>query len=269
MNKILFTDLDGTLLDDKKDISNKNMDSINKMLDEGNRLVICTGRPIMSTMPIIKKLDLHKEGCYAVTYNGGMIYDIYNEKPVLEHKVSFEYVRYLFDEAEKAGIQVQTYSDKYIVAQKEMSGLLYYSQKSKIEYKIVNDVVEYLEKEPYKVILIEIDNLNKLEKFRADHELWEKGKMISMMSEARYLEYCPLKAQKGEAIKFMCELWDIPLSNTVACGDGENDISMIGAAGIGIAMSNGINEIKTVSDYVTRNDNNNSAISEIIEKFIL
>ena len=61
----------------------------------------------------------------------------------------------------------------------------------------------------------------------------------------------------------------MPIDATVAVGDEQNDIAMLKAAHIGVAMKNGIQELKDIADYVTENDNNHDAIAEVIEKFIL
>ena len=67
----------------------------------------------------------------------------------------------------------------------------------------------------------------------------------------------------------LTRILNMPLDSTVAVGDEENDISMIQTAHIGVAVKNGIPEIRNVADYVTENDNNHDAIAEVIEKFVL
>ena len=66
-----------------------------------------------------------------------------------------------------------------------------------------------------------------------------------------------------------CELLQIPLANTVAAGDQENDISMIEAAAVGAAMKNATDAVKASADYITENDCNHSGVAEILRKFIL
>lgn len=74
---------------------------------------------------------------------------------------------------------------------------------------------------------------------------------------------------KGTGAQYLVKLLNIPHTSTVAIGDEQNDIPMIQSAHIGIAMKNGIDDIKKAADYVTENDNNHDAIAEVIEKFIL
>ena len=64
----------------------------------------------------------------------------------------------------------------------------------------------------------------------------EKGKCSSFFSCKEYLEYCPLGANKGYGVEFLCDFLGVPIENAVAIGDEENDISMIRNAGVGVAM---------------------------------
>ena len=80
--RILFTDLDGTLLDDSKKITPGNQTAIDEALAQGHKIVISTGRPLAGAWAQAEKLGLTKEGCYAITYNGGQIYDSYHRKTI-------------------------------------------------------------------------------------------------------------------------------------------------------------------------------------------
>ena len=91
----------------------------------------------------------------------------------------------------------------------------------------------------------------------------------SFFSCKEYLEYCPLNTSKGTGVEYLTRVLNMPPDCTVAVGDEQNDISMIQTAHVGVAMKNGIDELKKVADYVTENDNNHDAIAEVIEKFIL
>jgi hypothetical protein len=73
---------------------------------------------------------------------------------------------------------------------------------------------------------------------------------------------------KGAAVHWLCNYLDIPIENSVAAGDSENDISMIEAAGTGCAMQNATEACKNAADYITKLDCNHSGVAEIIEKFL-
>ena len=78
--KMIFLDLDGTLLDDSKQVSEKNKKAIDDALHNGHKVVICTGRPLCSAKKLFHVLGMDRQGCYAITFNGGLVYDIHNDK---------------------------------------------------------------------------------------------------------------------------------------------------------------------------------------------
>ena len=82
----------------------------------------------------------------------------------------------------------------------------------------------------------------------------------TFFSSPRYLEILPKGASKGNAVKFMTDYLSIPRSHSFAAGDEDNDISMIQAAGYGVAMANASEEVKAAADIVTVNDNNHDGL---------
>lgn len=73
--KIFFTDMDDTLLNSEKQVTKENMDAISEALAAGHKIVFNTGRPLSGFLPILKELGFDREGCYAIAFNGGLIYD--------------------------------------------------------------------------------------------------------------------------------------------------------------------------------------------------
>ena len=117
--KILFVDLDGTLLDDNKDITPGNLEAIQKAADQGHAVVITTGRPLYSTIFQLEKLHMDKPGCYAITSNGALIYDAYTRETIFQTGVDRSCIREAFDEAYKFGLHPQTYSDHGVLCERE------------------------------------------------------------------------------------------------------------------------------------------------------
>ena len=237
-NKILFADLDHTLLCDDKSISEKNRAAIQKMLERGHYFVLATGRPVESGRIVAKDLGLTSPGCYMIAFNGAVVYDCAADRVLHKSSLPIEVTQEIFDRAHKAGIYVQTYNTVDIVTKRHTKELDYYVERSHMTYKLTRRISDCLDSEPQKVILI-------------------------------HLEDCPVNTDKGTGAQYLVKLLNIPHTSTVAIGDEQNDIPMIQSAHIGIAMKNGIDDIKKAADYVTENDNNHDAIAEVIEKFIL
>ena len=268
--KILFSDLDGTLLDDEKRVSVEDLRSINRITKMGHRFVIATGRPIYSAKIVAKELGLYREGIFIAASNGGLLFDCGSEKIISQSVVDMELVDIIFKAAAKEKLHIHTYTDTHVVSLRKTEELEIYCKRIKMPYKILDRIPEDLPKAPVKMIVMSIkENSRKiLEDFEKKYAPSVKGKIQSVFSNDFLLEYLPLRATKGNALRRLCELLDIPVADSIAAGDEANDISMLDAAGIAAVMQNGTDDTKSHADYVTKRSNNESGISEIIEKFI-
>lgn len=269
--KMIFLDLDGTLLNDQKELPERNKEAIKKALAVGHKVFLCTGRPLSSARKQIPLLGLDQKGCYAITYNGGLIWDSYEEKVIYKKTISRETVACIFQKAQEHGMYAQTYTDTLVLCQKDCQESRDYSRLTKIDRTITKDIFQELgQEEPCKALCIAPGyDREKLEAFRKVLEESLKGKADLMFSCYEYLEIVPLQISKGNAIRFMSEYLKIPMEDTIAVGDAENDISMIQAAGLGAVMKNASEEIKKYGDYITKDDNNAGGVGEVIEKFML
>jgi len=271
MKKILFTDLDGTLLNDDKLVSEDNFKAIRRLLDAGHYLVITTGRPTKSGFRVAERLGLTMPGCYMIAYNGGVIFDCSKKEIQMEKTIPMEHVRYLFQEAKKYKLYIQTYgADDKIYASTDGQELQFYvnGNRGVLDYEVDADACDIIDKEPSKVMLIDLNEKGIIQ-FWKEHKDWENGRCDSTFSDAKYLEYLAPGVTKGNAVLTLCEMLGIDIQNAFAVGDERNDISMIETAGVGIAMKNAVEEAKQAADYVTEHDNNHGGIAEVIERLIL
>jgi Cof subfamily protein (haloacid dehalogenase superfamily) len=267
--KILFTDLDGTLLNDERNISYQNKQAIHKALENNHKVVIATGRPLPSALILMEELGLTNEGCYAITYNGGLIYDCGAKKAIAKSTIPMEYVHHIFQIAKEQGIHCHTYTDKYVISEQLTTELERYCNNIRIPYKIIDNMQQADIENPVKAIMIDFGGKERLAKVKEELNSWCDGKVNSYFSNPYLLEFGSLEATKGNAVKFLCNHLHIPIEHSIAAGDEENDISMLQAAGIGTVMANASDEIKKYGDYITKNNNNNHGIAEIIERFLL
>lgn len=268
-SKILFTDLDGTLLQSDHKVSDENKKAMGKALENGHKIVIATGRPIASAKQIARELELIREGCYVIASNGALLYDSHQDKILQEASFPKKYLRPLFESAYEEGLHIHTYSHDHVLSERDTPEIRWYEKAIRVPALIVEDVCDYLTYDPIKSILINKESKEQLIRFRNKMEDWIQGKLTSIFSSDIMLEYCPLGVSKGRAVQELCKLLSIPIEHSVAAGDAENDISMIQAAGIGCVMRNGSAQTKEYADYITTKDNNENGFAEIIEKFLL
>ena len=280
--KLLFTDLDGTLLDDAKNISETDMASIHAMIAAGHKFVMTTGRPLTSVKRIAEKYGFLKPGYFLVSFNGGLIYDCGSGNSILTRRISVDQVKFIMDEAHKRGMHAHTYAGDLVVSEYETEQLKTYCRLMQMDYVVVDDIREYygeqqkengpinvVVKPPIKVNVITPFEHSSLVDFRAEMRTVTAGKLFDVFSKPEMLEFSHMLSNKGEAVRFMADFYHESIENTVAVGDEENDCPMIEAAGVGVAMANASPVVKSVADYVTTRDNNHSGVAEVIEKFVL
>ena len=166
--KILFTDLDGTLLNDEKEVTAGNQAAIDRALEQGHKIVVTTGRPLASGLDIAERIGLTKEGCYVIAFNGGQIYDPFHKKTIYGKTFSKEVAKPLFQEAMDRGLHIQSYSDTQVLSLKENRELLFYISGSTVSYKIVPDLESAFPNDPYKILLVGLDNRAELDRYQEE-----------------------------------------------------------------------------------------------------
>ena len=262
---IFFTDLDGTLLNDEKKITQKTYDALKKWCESGHKLVLCSGRALDSILHVKETLNLDFPNIYLVGCNGGEIFDCSNKKLLLRRTISPDNVLKIFSIAESFDIHIQTYTETHIITKKGGDELAYYKRAIHTPAIITSDILEHLTTEPCKCLAIELKDLERFESFRLALTQ-ELGKELAVIySNANYIEVFPAESGKGSAVHWLCNHLNLPVENSLAAGDELNDLSMIQAAGCGIAMCNGRCEVKTSADLVTAFDNNHDGLAEILD----
>ncbi len=266
--KMFFMDLDGTLLRDDKTIPEENIAAIREALDAGHYAAIATGRSTVSALPVARELGMLRKGCFLISYNGAKILRLDNMEMLREVVLPTEYAEYLFTEAERCHIHVQSYSGDEILARREAPELHFYAGQARMGYRIIPDLYDkYADcRQPAtpKVLLASLENREILERFRAEHLEWERGRCVSVFSAPEYLEYCHIHGTKADGIEFFEKYLGIAHEDTTAMGDEDNDLAMIRAAGVGAAMPNASAGIRRAADFVPEHDNNGGGAAEVI-----
>lgn len=263
-SKIFFFDLDGTLLTSEKKISDKTMNALKKFTDAGNYFCINTGRAIDSAKAVYEGLGLNFKGSFLCGSNGTQIYSVDEKKYIYKTGVPFDLVPKIFDISKRTGVHCHTYNEDSIISPYNGECMDYYRRVIKTPLIVTEDVLPYLQEPPSKMIAIELHDHDKQEEFRRQVEELAGDRLTLLYSNPYYLEIFPSEAGKGSAVKRLADYLGIPVTNTYAAGDEENDISMIEAAGCGIAMINGTDKVKAIADVITTDDNNNDGLAKFL-----
>ncbi|UCB45188.1 MAG: HAD family phosphatase [Spirochaetota bacterium] len=269
--KLFACDLDGTLLDDKKKISKKNLQYIKKANQAGVRVVITTGRSYNKTMEFIKTVDVPDP---AVTFTGAVIYQ--NGKVLRETTLKPDLVYDILIHLKNIGYNPIVYpadNNKYYESLGG-KGTEYYRFSRGFDGSLIH-VKNLTEKQWERVIRVSVIG-NVQDMLILHRKVRERfgDKVTTVDTYFKEWNVCIFevldhRCSKSKALEFLCNIYEIGREEVIACGDNNNDIDMIRWAGFGVSMKNGMKDLLNEADYVTERDNNNNGIAEIIEKFML
>lgn len=258
---LLAVDMDGTLLDSNKQIDDETIKVINKLIDEDNLFVIATGRAPSAILEY-NKINFNAP---IISYNGALVIDAKTKEVLYEKTLSYECAKNVFDLGIKfkATMCIWAHSILYSNANNELVD--YYKSIYKIEPIYVNDFSIFKDKNITKIVWLDKPQI--IKKF-ANVTKKELKNVNSYISAPYLLEFVDIEATKGNALKFISEIYHIPQEEIIAIGDSDNDLSMIEYAGLGVAMANASLEIKVRANYVT-SSNDEGGVKHVIDNFIL
>lgn len=266
--KILFTDLDGTLLNNQSVISENTKAFLDDFIRSGHKLVLSSGRPLLSILEVMEQAGLHYPGILISANNGTLIYDCDRKTPILEKRLPLSQVSYLQAQAKAFRLHIQTYTDEAVVTAEEDEEIRFYRRRIHLPLLLAQDYASVLPKEPLKMLAIHLNDHSRLTAFRDAVSDWAADKIQMIFSNDFYLELFHKDAGKGNAVRFLCDYFQIPLSDAYAAGDADNDISMLQAAGCGIAMANAAPKVKAAADVITPKDNANDGLADFLRSVL-
>lgn len=266
--KLLVLDVDGTLLNNDKQISPRTLAALLKVQQMGVHIVLASGRPTYGILPVAKMLELGHYGGYILSYNGAQIIDARNGEVLFEKRINPEMLPYLEKKARKNGFAIFTYTEDRIVADcSDNEHILQEAALNNMKLEEEPDFSIAVDFSPSKCMLVSDDEkaLIGLE------EHWKKrlsGTLDVFRSEPYFLEVVPCSVDKANTLGLLLEMLGITTEEVVAIGDGVCDFSMIQMAGLGIAMGNAQDSVKVCADEVTAS-NDEDGVALAVEKTIL
>jgi len=248
MIEIACIDLDGTLLNDGKSISKRNINALRKAKELGIEIVLASGRRYGSILPFTKLIGIE---CPIVAYSGSLIQHSTEKIPMFHETMSWEYSAELIEQVRDQVDLVGFYLDDIFHIEKNNERSRMYEARTSMKCKVVPDVVSFLTEKkvnPTRIfILSETLQTNGLY-----YELSEqfKGKLDFVSSWATFLEAGAVGISKGSALKFLAGKYGWNLENAVAFGDQDNDISAFEICGLSYAMDNASGGVKEKAKFV-------------------
>ena len=265
MIKLIALDLDGTLTDDKKNITPHTLEALMQVQRQGVRIVLASGRPPYGMRPLARQLHMEQYGGIILCYNGGHVEDCATGKVYVERQLPEGILPMLHRFQEESGMTLMTYYEDKIYTEHpadEYVGISAYNNKMQVVG--VKNFITDTPRPLNKCLMV------------GPHDkqvVWEKkiqettnDTLYVCHSTPYFIEILPKGIDKGPSLVRLCQRLDISPSEMMTFGDSNNDKQMIQLAGIGVAMGNADDDIKQVADFITL-DNNSDGVAYALKHF--
>ncbi|MDO4797781.1 MAG: HAD family hydrolase [Coriobacteriales bacterium] len=271
MYRIVATDMDETFLAFDHTVPQANVDAILRMREQGVLFVPASGRAYGSIMGSLRDLPpACLEGSYVISYNGGCINRVGEDEPLVCNRIAFQTVEALFDYAVFAGdLGMHIYGTDGTVWGWNLtdSEVAYLDGHMDIQ-QFEGDSIAFLRDVPLSKCLYVYEDLDLLHELELAMDPQLTQGLSTTFSSGRYYEFNPAGVDKGAGLRALAELLDVPLAQTIACGDSANDIAMIEAAGVGVTVSNATPDAMAAASYHARSCCTDGVFAEVWERFI-
>ena len=272
--KMICIDMDGTLLNSKKKLSEVNKLALKKAYDNGVHIIICTGRNSKSALYFANKIGIKSA---IIVNNGAIVIDEDSEVLIFKEALEKEQCQKILELSKKYKTIPNFHSLGKIYLNSKFRKFInniFFNRKVPEKYKIesiyLNEEKAWSslfdeKKEVFGKCIMLDPSREKLKKLQGE---LDKTNLFETTYSGKYcLEINSKGVSKGRAVKILGEHYGIKQEEIICIGDNGNDISMIKYAGLGVAMKNGTEEVKKIADYIT-DTNDNNGVAKVVEKFI-
>lgn len=265
--KVLVLDIDGTLTNSQKVVTPATREALDEIRRRGHIVVLASGRPTGGLRMITKALDFDKFGGYTISYNGACVTDTVTGEPVFKNAVPDYVASWMHGYALDHGLGMCTYVGNVLLCGTDVDRYIQReTDLNEFTRMHVDDFSGYMKTDFYKVLLTGTPTLAKEHESRLQRRFMNR--LSIYRSEPFFIEVMNRGVSKADAIAGLLERLGMEREDTIACGDGLNDLSMIKYAGLGVAMGNAQQAVKDAADVITLT-NDEDGIIPIIEKYIL
>ena len=266
MYKLIAMDLDGTLNNDEKRITEKTLQALLNAQKRGIRLALASARPSPGLYKERDILRMAENGGILMSYNGGRIVDAGTGKVLFETAMDVDTTKSVLRFLETLPVTpILDDGIRFYVTDPEGYKVQYECWNNQMECTQVENLAEFLPFAPVKILM----------SVQPEELLAVQEKIASFLPESLtvvqtapfYLEVIPKTINKGQGIRDICKVLGLDTEEVIAFGDAANDIPMLLSAGMGVAMGNAQQPVKDAADYVTAS-NNEDGIAVALQKFL-
>lgn len=265
--QMLVLDLDGTLTNSKKEITEPTRQALLDIQKDGKIVVLASGRPINGVTPLADILEMEKYGGYLLSFNGARITKCSTGDIIYNRTLPESVIRPIFETVKNyPGVDIISYTDREI-----LSGICsnQYTEKEKFINKMdiipVANLPDALTFPVNKLLLPGPPEI--LEEIMPKLKEQYHSLLNIYRSEPYFLEIMPQNIDKAHSLQKLLNSIGLTAEEMICCGDGYNDLSMIEYAGLGVAMENAQPIIKEAANFITRS-NDEDGILYVIDRFM-
>lgn len=265
--KILVLDIDGTLVNSKKEITPETLHYLMQAQEQGCIVALASGRPFPGLKQYADALQLAQYGGYALSFNGGKVISCATGETIYTKAIPRHYAGILYDFAKQRNIGLVTYQgDKVITGTDTDDFMEYEARLNHMQIQSVQNFVEAVDFDMIKCLMTAEPEV--AAQYEKELAALVGPELNVFRSEPYFIEITVRGVDKAESIARLLEHIGMKREQCICCGDGFNDKTMVEYAGIGVAMGNAQQVVKDVADYVTRSCDEDGLV-EVIKKFVL
>lgn len=267
MYKLIALDMDGTLLNSKREISAENKAAIAAARAKGVVVVLASGRPIDGMRAQLQALDMISDNDYVLSYNASLVQKVKSESIIRSHILTGAEAKKLASLARECGVHIHAFSQqKGLIT----PALNHYTEHESEILGMPITVIDFAEldddEQILKVMMIDQPELLSAAIKQLPESLYAEFTIVQ--SAPFFLEFLNRESNKGVGVKALADYLGITAEQVICMGDAGNDLHMIEYAGLGVAMANASDEIKAAANHITVS-NDQHGVAKVIQEFVL
>lgn len=263
MYRLVAIDIDDTLLTDDGQVTGATRTALAAAAERGVTVTLATGRMFASARQIAEHINLNVP---IITYQGAFVATPFDGQVLYERNVPEDAAREIFAYCREHNLHLQLYVNDELYAAEDNDKVRQYSAQSNVPYRVEPDLEQLIGQPQTKMLIV--DDPERIDRIAEELRPNLAGRVHMTKSKPYFLEFLHPEATKGHALAALARRIGCTMEQTIAIGDSWNDLEMIKAAGLGVAMGNAVDVLKAAADYITLT-NNEDGVKHVIDKFIL
>lgn len=266
--QILVLDLDGTLTNSKKQITPPTLEALIQIQERGKKVVLASGRPTCGIEPLAKQLRLERYGSYILSFNGARITNCRSGEIIYNKSLPSEVIAPIYEIASHYQVDILGYGSS------ELYSGFAPNEYSELESRINHMPIKHSDAFIKTVSAFSNNKFlltgepEEIQRVKKEMTARFRSYLNIYCSEPFFLEIMPQKIDKANSLQRLLNSIGLTSDEMICCGDGYNDLSMIEAAGLGVAMQNAQPLVLEKADYITKS-NDEDGVLHVIQQFMM